>query len=91
MKYGNWLKLQYDKLDEKDLFETCIVPVKSLESLLENVEGLESYVRYLTGNNEYLSNAMNYYRILYDELKVQNGGIANKLETKENENGSQNP
>lgn len=81
MKYENWLDVEYNKLDDLNAFETCTVPIKSLELLLEDLEGLENYVKYLNKNNEDLSEAVRYYRNLADELEDTN-------QSKENENGS---
>ena len=69
MKYEKWLEQELNMADLQNFPPMVSVPIHSLESLLENIEGLERYVKYLTNNNEYLSNAMRYYRNLADQPK----------------------
>ena len=78
MKYRDWLTQELDLMDQNNLAMVS-VPIQSLEALLENIQSLEGYVRYLTNNNEYLSKAIKHYRDTADQLRdnKQNKGENN--------------
>ncbi len=70
MKYEGWLDKSYSELDRTSMFQSVSVPVKALESLLEDNESLENYVKYLTDSNEYLGKTKDFYSCKADKLEI---------------------